>query len=58
MRVRDKHYRYDNYSVAQAGEIAIFLPAGSCLKRHGILSRTRQLTIPSFAFSSFRKSAF
>lgn len=32
MRVRDKHYRYDNYSVASAGEIAIFLPAGSCLK--------------------------
>ena len=31
MRVRDKHNRYDNYRVAQAGEIAIFLPVGSCL---------------------------
>jgi len=28
------------------------------LKRHGILFRTRQLTIPSFAFSLFRKCAF
>jgi len=31
MRVRDKHNRYDNYRVAQAGEIAIFLPVDSCL---------------------------
>ena len=32
MRVRDKHNRYDNYSLASAGKIAIFLPVGSCLK--------------------------
>ena len=32
MRARDKHNRYDNYRVASAGEIAILLPAGSCLK--------------------------
>jgi len=32
MRARDKHNRYDNYRVAPAGEIAIFLPVGSCLK--------------------------
>lgn len=31
MRVRDKHNRRDNYSVAPAGQIAIFLPVGSCL---------------------------
>ena len=31
-RVRDKHYRYDNYRVASAGQIAIFLPIGFCLK--------------------------
>ncbi len=32
MRVRDKHNRYDNYCLTSAGEIAIFLPTGSCLK--------------------------
>jgi len=32
MRARDKHNRRDNYSVAPAGQIAIFLPVGSCLK--------------------------
>ena len=36
MRVRDKHNRYDNYRVAQAGEIAIFLPVGSCLNGLGV----------------------
>ena len=32
MQVRDKHNSYDNYRVAQAGQIAIFIPIGSCLK--------------------------
>lgn len=32
MRVRDKHNRYVEYRVASAGEIAIFLLVGSCLK--------------------------
>ena len=58
MRARDKHNRRDNYSVAPAGQIAIFFTSQFLFKWHGILSHTRQLTIPSFAFSSFRKCAF
>gem|GEM_PF-5952746 len=35
-----------------------FLTSPVLFKRHGILSRTRQLAIPSFAFTSFRGFAF
>ena len=45
------------YSVALAGEIAILFTSRSLFKRHGLLSRIWQLTIPSFVFSSFRKYA-
>ena len=52
-----KSNRYANCRIALVGEIVIALLGLVLFKIHGILSRTRQLTIPSFAFSSFRKCA-
>lgn len=52
-----KPNRYANCSVALVGEMAISLLVQSCSKDMEILSRTRQLTIPSVTFSSFRKCA-
>jgi len=52
-----KHNRYANCSVALVGEIVIALLGLVLFKSHGILSRTRQLTIPSVTFLSFRKCA-
>ena len=52
-----KHNRYTNCRIALVDEIAISLLGLVLFKSHGILSRTRQLTIPSVAFSSFRKCA-
>ena len=46
-----KHIRYAFYCVALVGEKAISLPIQSCSEGHGFLSRTRQSTLPSFAFS-------
>ena len=53
-----RHSRYANYHMALAGEIAIFFARRFLFKRHGLLFHTRQLTIPPFAFSSFRKCVF
>ena len=53
-----RHSRYANYRVALTGEIATFLLVDSCLKGMVFYPHTRQLTIPSFAFSSFRKCVF
>ncbi|KDR52170.1 hypothetical protein HMPREF1991_01795 [Hoylesella loescheii DSM 19665 = JCM 12249 = ATCC 15930] len=49
---------YANCRIALVGEIVISSLGLVLFKRHGILSRTRQLAIPSFAFSSFRECAF
>ena len=53
-----RHSRYTNYRVSLTGEIAILFARRFLFKRHGLLSHTRQLTIPSFVFSSFRKCVF
>jgi len=52
-----KPNRYANSRIAPVGKIVIALLGLVLFKSHGILSRTRQLTIPSVAFSSFRKCA-
>ena len=52
-----KPNRYANCSVALVGEMIISLLGLVLFKSHDILSRTRQLTIPSATFSSFRKCA-
>ncbi len=46
-----KYTRYAFCCVALVGEKAISLPIQSCSEGHGFLSRTRQSTLPSFAFS-------
>jgi len=53
-----KHNCYANCHVELAVEIAISLPALFLFKGHGVLFQTRQLGIPSFAFSSLRACAF
>ena len=52
-----KHNCYASRRLALAGEIAISLTVLILFRRHGFLSPTRQLTLPSFAFSLFRKCA-
>ena len=52
-----KSNRYANCRIAPVGKIVIALLGLVLFKSHGILSRTRQLTIPSVTFSSFRKCA-
>ena len=47
-----------NCRIALVGEIVISLLGLVLFKRHGILSRTRQSTLPSFTFSSFWECTF
>ena len=53
-----KHCRYAFCCVALGWQESHFFTCPILFRGHGFLSQTRQLAIPSFAFSSFRECAF
>ena len=53
-----KHNRYVSCSVVPSWGDSYFFTSQILFIGHGYLSQTRQLALPSFAFSSFRECAF